>query len=447
MQTLLVLGGNEEMKTLHKLYTQKQGSIGLIIFLIIIQPLFCYGQTCEGDCENGFGKKMISLNIGYEGYWKNGKSHGKGRTLWFGELRYNGDWKDGLWHGYGIHYFNTAYSSDIGIYTASYEGNYLNGKRNGEGTSYYSNGDIQYVGHWKDNKKNGNGTIYYKDGGNYIGTFLNDEETGNGTSWDKNGQQVQLKAVKILKYSNGDKYVGETIGGRKNGKGLLTFHNGNKYIGLFDNGSISGYGVMYYSDGTRYIGEWKSDRYHGEGILSYRGGKSRFEGTFRYGNPLSGTTYYDNGSRRVGQWKNGEATHYYEGSSKYSKYIGEFKNFNHEGKGTLYFRDTSTSVIEKYVGDFASGEMDGNGTLFYKNGRRFEGEWHKDNKHGYGTYYYANGKSYSGNWENNVYQKPVTDSTQMNNTASTQYPKITSVKNSEIDSFIQKLMKIYALKQ
>ena len=42
-----------------------------------------------------------------------------------------------------------------------FEGEYLNGKRNGKGKEYYENGNIEFEGEYLDDKRNGKGKEYY----------------------------------------------------------------------------------------------------------------------------------------------------------------------------------------------------------------------------------------------------------------------------------------------
>ena len=59
-------------------------------------------KICDGDCENGTGKKTYQNGDVYEGQFKNGKRHGQGT---YTSNRYNrkhiGEWKNDLEDGYG----------------------------------------------------------------------------------------------------------------------------------------------------------------------------------------------------------------------------------------------------------------------------------------------------------------------------------------------------------
>jgi len=56
----------------------------------------------------------------------------------------------------------------------------VNGRKNGNGTLVYANGD-QYTGEWQNNKKEGYGSFRQRNGTNYIGTWQNDSWDGHGT--------------------------------------------------------------------------------------------------------------------------------------------------------------------------------------------------------------------------------------------------------------------------
>ena len=43
-------------------------------------------------------------------------------------------------------------------------------------------------------------------------------------------------------YSNGDKYIGQYLDGKKEGEGTYIFVNGDKYVGEFENDNLNGEG-------------------------------------------------------------------------------------------------------------------------------------------------------------------------------------------------------------
>ena len=79
----------------------------------------------------------------------------------------------GIFHGNGV----LKYGGNI-----VYEGEWLNGKKHGEGKSFSSNGNVSYEGEWLNGKKSGYGILYGPDW-KYVGEFLNDQQNGKGVTY------------------------------------------------------------------------------------------------------------------------------------------------------------------------------------------------------------------------------------------------------------------------
>ena len=71
-------------------------------------------------------------------------------------------------------------------YGSTYEGQYFAGKKEGQGSLVYFNGD-KYTGHFFNNKKEGQGRLEDALGGVYEGQWLNNRREGQGTQSDRNG--------------------------------------------------------------------------------------------------------------------------------------------------------------------------------------------------------------------------------------------------------------------
>eukprot|EP00951_Prasinocladus_malaysianus_P015328 scaffold117480_cov34-Prasinocladus_malaysianus.AAC.1 len=96
--------------------------------------------------------------------------------------KFTGNWADGLPHGLGEHVW---YGSSLVPMRSNhaqflmhnrYVGQLVQGRREGEGTFYYSTG-ARYEGRWVNNKKHGEGVFVFDDGTVFVGSFENDRST------------------------------------------------------------------------------------------------------------------------------------------------------------------------------------------------------------------------------------------------------------------------------
>ena len=133
-----------------------------------------------------------------------------------------------------------------------YNGEMVNGVREGKGTYSFENGD-KYEGYWKNNKMEGKGVYLYKSGAKYDGDWLEGKKDGQG----------------IYYYTNGSRYEGNWVQNKIEGKGIFFYKNGDKYDGDWKNGKKEGYGIFYYANGNKYEGEWKNDMKEGNGTFTY----------------------------------------------------------------------------------------------------------------------------------------------------------------------------------
>lgn len=104
----------------------------------------------------------------------------------------------------------------------SYDGEYLDDRRNGFGVCYYNNGSINYVGNWTDNSRNGGGVGYrLSDGTMHAGKWDNNTPDGYGARFDKNGNLID-----VSNYENGV----------RTGKSVSFDENGNIVVSVYENG-------------------------------------------------------------------------------------------------------------------------------------------------------------------------------------------------------------------
>ena len=104
----------------------------------------------------------------------------------------------------------------------SYDGEYLDDRRNGFGVCYYNNGSINYVGNWTDNSRNGGGVGYrLSDGTMHAGKWYNNTPDGYGARFVRNGNLIV-----VSNYENGG----------RTGKSVSFDENGNIVVSVYENG-------------------------------------------------------------------------------------------------------------------------------------------------------------------------------------------------------------------
>lgn len=104
----------------------------------------------------------------------------------------------------------------------SYDGEYLDDRRDGFGVCYYNNGSINYVGNWTDNSRNGGGVGYrLSDGTMHAGKWYNNTPDGYGARFDRNGNLID-----VSNYENGV----------RTGKSVSFDENGNIVVSVYENG-------------------------------------------------------------------------------------------------------------------------------------------------------------------------------------------------------------------
>ncbi|CAF1218516.1 unnamed protein product [Rotaria sordida] len=144
----------------------------------------------------------------YEGEWKDGKKHGKGKMDYANGYKYIGDWVEDVATGEGVFIWTNG---------DQYEGQYQNGQRHGKGLYTYANGD-KYMGDWFEDKKSGQGIFIWgptSDWTNnkYEGEFHNDQMHGQGT----------------YSFANGDTYIGGWVNNQQEGQGIFNLASGDRF--------------------------------------------------------------------------------------------------------------------------------------------------------------------------------------------------------------------------
>ena len=229
-----------------------QGSSGSPIFLEKTVRVIGIHKGSNLEKTENYGDiiypAIVEITNDFEKKQNNGK-YEDGKFIWEDGKYYLGQFKNNLPNGKGI-----KYNSNGNI---MYEGDFINGKYEGNGKCIFENGQY-YIGQWKNGLKNGKGTLYYKNGDVlYEGDFVNDAAEGNGISLVPDGEY----------------YIGQMKKGLRNGKGIEYYANGNiRYEGDFVNNRYEGHGKNILRNGDYYIGQWKNGVRNGKGILYYKNG-------------------------------------------------------------------------------------------------------------------------------------------------------------------------------
>ena len=128
--------------------------------------------------------------------------------------------------------------------------------------------------------KNGNGFMKEYDFEEHIkfeGEYLNGVRNGKGKEYDR-GSLI---------------FVGEYLNGERNGKGKEYSYGNVIFEGDFLNGKRNGIGRKYgyFCDYLKYEGEFLNGKINGKGKEYYDNGKIKFEGEYLNGYRLSGKIY------------------------------------------------------------------------------------------------------------------------------------------------------------
>lgn len=153
----------------------------------------------------------------------------------------------------------------------------------------FDNGNV-YIGNWNGNKRDGYGKQIWSCGDVYEGIWSNDRQQGIG------------KHI----WGSGNSYFGEFCGDQKEGIGEYRWRDGSYYIGQWEKNKMSGLGKHKWDDGKEYIGEWKNGAREGFGQMIYSN-RSKYEGDFSHDRPHGfGILTESEGRILKGMWENGK---------------------------------------------------------------------------------------------------------------------------------------------
>ena len=258
--------------------------------------IFSNGSSYHGQVLNGLrdGKGVFESNEGiiYDGEWKKGLKHGKGKiiqgnmemegewkegvicgkcrikwksgNLFDGELidnklngngymiwndkneKYTGRWENNLQNGLGIHIWYDNKLSNHKFFRDRYVGQWKEGKRDGYGKFFYSNGST-YEGYWRNDKKEGFGILSFQDRTKILGTFKNDILEKN--LQEKNSININQNNSNSPNQDSKRKLaIKKTMSIRKNS---VRSNQTNNDIKLVDNNSINSKGLEVIKEGKK----------------------------------------------------------------------------------------------------------------------------------------------------------------------------------------------------
>ena len=453
---------------------QKQLDISLNDYRIFSGKYIIYEGKGKGKIYNGYSHKLIFEgellngkkngigieydergNIKYSGEYSNDKMilqgnefkngfeyqynnnhgirNGKGKDYFYnGKVKYDGEYYYGKkWSGFGYDMNNNIVYElkkgkgnikEYNDYQLIFEGEYLNGLRNGKGKEYHYNGKVLFEGEYLNDKKIGKGKEYdsngnlifegeykfghrlegkeYNNSGNllYEGEYLYGLRSGKGKEYDHNGNLI---------------FEGDYLYGLRSGKGKEYDYKGKViFEGDYLNGLRNGKGKEYNDNGNLiFEGEYMNDLRHGKGEEF---NKLHFEGEYIFGHKFKGKEYINEKLEFEGEYIfKGEENinvnlEYEEDWPPVGKYHDDKNVIKFNGKGY----DKKGNVIYELInGNGKVKEYNNSGNLI------FEGEYLNGLRNGKGKEYnydgkllfkgeYLNGKKWNGNGQEYVVVDP-----------------------------------------
>ena len=156
---------------------------------------------------------------------------------------YEGEYKNDKKNGYGKEYNHDYY--------LVYEGDFLNGEKSGKIKEYFTKDNIELIfdgeylyNHRRRGKEYKDGILIYE------GEYLFDRKW-EGKTYDKNKNVIYEihngngKAIEYYGYRMDNKYEGEFLEGKRNGKGKEYLGETLLFEGEYKDGKRNGYGIEY----------------------------------------------------------------------------------------------------------------------------------------------------------------------------------------------------------
>lgn len=330
----------------------------------------------------------------YDGAWKDGKHHGRGKYVWPDGDSYEGDFHEDKIHGRGLFISVVLGEEFDGTFKKNTDTGdeisdpMLGSLRNGDGYCVYNSPHecegYSYRGNWKNSYWDGNGILTRDIPGGlgekkfmmierYEGDFCDGKISGQGVADYRGGENHPWK-----------QYRGAWLSNQWHGDGTLKFLNGNEFVGSLVQSKLD-FGSLYYSNG---------DEYRGRFVDGLRHDSSAF---FKFANHttllrLENANFVEDSAI----WVNKA---YYKNEDEYVGPWDHEQNVPHGSNGRKDYK----AEDKVYEGDFVYGDRQGVGKCDYfannsMAGECYTGQWDKDTWHGYGTltFGYGTGDMYVG---------------------------------------------------
>lgn len=127
-----------------------------------------------------------------------------------------------------------------------------------------------YAGEFHDGRLNGHGVWFTRKGAGYSGTFVDNIPQSDVSQKNCSGQPSSWdNCVAVVKYGNGNLYLGEFRHGRRDGIGMLV---------IAATGSSDAESIRMPVTPAMYVGQFKGGRLNGKGMVFMPG--AGFHGTF-----------------------------------------------------------------------------------------------------------------------------------------------------------------------
>jgi hypothetical protein len=221
-----------------------------------------YKGTFHDNVPNGRGVYTWTSGDTYDGEVKNAIRHGKGLFSYHAlEATYNGQWVEGMRQGEGELKYNA---------TSSYKGGWVKDKKEGKGLMIYDSGD-RYEGEWRADKRHGYGIMVWSVQGNVVEVYK-----GNWFEGMQHGEGFSLY-IRLPATTSPGQYPAPTAPGTLGDVIPPKDSAVNTFKGYHKKGLRHGFGLFIYDDGSRYEGMWKDHCKHGEGKSTSSSGMVTFD--------------------------------------------------------------------------------------------------------------------------------------------------------------------------